>query len=273
MKAMSANANANELRIVGLSRSGNHPIINWIRRQARGRVCFLNCAEPKTNPFITCRPLASGRRAIANYRPFHLRRERDGQLSPKDWLIYSYEDCFLTMVDSEEFEQHHDQYVGTSARRLDVLILRDPFNLFASRIQAGFGGVTAKTTVRIWKQHARQFLGQRKYLSQPVVPLSYNRWSSCREYRREIAAKLGLQFSDRGFRHVSATGGGSSFDGRRFHGRAGDMPVLQRWRHLRSDPQYRDMFDDQTVQLARAAFDLGPEIEPFAQEIQDTAAV
>jgi hypothetical protein len=47
------------------------------------------------------------------------------------------------------FEQHHDQWVGASWQRYDVLILRDPFNLFASRLRAGFLELSLTTPVRL----------------------------------------------------------------------------------------------------------------------------
>ena len=51
-------------------------------------------------------------------------------------LIYSYEDFPLDQVASDKFEHNHDLYLGKSAIRYDLLIIRDPFNLFASRLKA-----------------------------------------------------------------------------------------------------------------------------------------
>ena len=52
--------NENEIRVVGMSRSGNHAIINWILQGIRGPYCFLNCAEAGHNPFAWARPLKPG---------------------------------------------------------------------------------------------------------------------------------------------------------------------------------------------------------------------
>lgn len=123
--------NGNEFRVIGMSRSGNHAIINWIIQQVKGRYCFLNCVEPKTNPFCTSRPLSHDITYLTNYDEFDLTAEQEGLFSVKDYLIYSYEDCFLGMVCGDEFEERHDEFVGCSRRRIDILILRDPFNLFA----------------------------------------------------------------------------------------------------------------------------------------------
>lgn len=99
--------NSREFRVIGLSRSGNHAIINWILKQARGRTCFLNCAEPNTNPFRTARPLDDGRSVIANYADFDFSAEREQRFSRKDLLMFSHEDCFLGPIAKSRFEDEH----------------------------------------------------------------------------------------------------------------------------------------------------------------------
>jgi hypothetical protein len=118
--------NETELRVVGMSRSGNHAIIDWILAEARGRTCFLNCAEPRTNPFATARPLGRDEPGWrANYQGFDPARERRGELSRKDLLIHSYEDVFLGYLCHPAHELMHDAILGRSRRRFDLLILRD----------------------------------------------------------------------------------------------------------------------------------------------------
>jgi hypothetical protein len=258
-------ANRNEFRIVGMSRSGNHAVINWIMSQAQGPLCFLNCVEPKTNPFHSARPLARGGGAedvyLTNMADFDFERERQGTFSHKDYLIYSLEDCFLGMVASREFEDNHDVFVGRSARRCDILILRDPFNLFASRLKSGYSQITLGTTARMWKQHAREFLGRRTYLTQERISLSYNAWVADREYRREIAHELGLSFTDAGFDTVAKTGDGSSFDGLRYDRRASEMKVFDRWQQFADDERYRSLFDAELLELSRTIFGPWPAAE------------
>lgn len=247
--------NQRELRVIGMSRSGNHAIIHWLLKQAPGRTCFLNCVEGKTNPFVSARPVhGDGLPYVVNYPEFNWTYERNGKFSPKDLLIYSYEDSFLGYVCHPLFEQHHDQWVGPSRRRYDVLILRDPFNLFASRLHAGFSQISLLTTARIWKQHAREFLGQRRYLNQPRILINYNRWATEPAYRQQLTAQIGLPFTDAGIHTVPQTAGGSSFDGLRYNGAAGRMKVLERWKAYQADPSYRRLFEPAVVELSEQIF-------------------
>lgn len=244
--------NKHEIRMVGMSRSGNHAIINWVLAQTPGRACYLNCVEPKTNPFESARPIR-GHSWKANY-PFSLEREKAGVFSPKDLLLYNHEDCFLGLVGSREYAKERDWFVGRSLRRTDVLVLRDPFNLFASRKKGIHSPVPDHTAMRIWKQHARAATSGTRHLDANFVCIRYNRWVSDRAYRGQIADALGLAFTDAGRRQVADAGGGSSFDGLRFDGKAERMDVFNRWRHFAGEADYRALFDDDVVTLTERAF-------------------
>jgi len=243
--------NALEVRVVGMSRSGNHAIIDWILAQASGRTCFLNCAEAGHSPFATARPLSDGGPAHrVSFEGFDPEAERCGRHAPKDLLLHSYEDTFLRALQREVD-------VGTSARRVDVLVLRDPYNLVASRRASGVGHVSESVALRIWCQHAREFLGERRHLGPDRLPVSYNRWVAEPAYRRAIAERLGLRHDDRSLRRVPACAGGSSFDGVAFHGRAQEMGVLERWRAFGHEPSYLRLFTSEVRALAERAFATG----------------
>jgi hypothetical protein len=247
--------NSKEIRVIGMSRSGSHAIINWILSQWPGRTCFLNCAEAGQSPFETCRPLDEGVSWRASFAEFDIEAERGGRFSRKDLLIYNHEDTFLKPLVRPEAETRRDEWVGASASRVDVLVLRDPFNLFASRLKKGCGSVSNETAMRIWKQHAREFLARSRVLKgHPLVLISYNRWACEQAYRRHTAEALDMPFTDAGFENVPAVAQGSSFDGLAFDGEASRMPVNDRWRHFAEDECYVELFDAQAIRLSRMAF-------------------
>lgn len=253
--------NRNEWRIIGLSRSGNHAIINWMLAHMEGRVCFLNCAEPKSNPFISARPMGSGMSTITNFAEFNLQEEQQGKVSPKDYLLYSYEDCFLGLLNHAPSEVLHDEWMGRSDLRRNLLILRDPFNLFASRMHYGLDQIPHGRAMQIWKQHARDALGARRYLPSSRMFISYNDWVASQSYRQQLAEELGLDFTDSGVDEVPDTAGGSSFDGLRYHRDASRMRVLDRWQEFADDDNYWSLFDDEVIRLSNELFGSLPSME------------
>src|SRR5215203_435901 len=259
--------NETEIRDVGMSRSGNHSIINWILSQAPGRTCFLNCAEPGYNPFATARPRTPelpGWRAP--YDGFDVKAELAGRLSRKDLLVHSYEDTFLGPFRKPENERRHEEWVGRSSRRIDLLILRDPRNLFASRLASGYGWLDDELVARIWAQHAREFLGLRRNLRQERLMVSFNDWVASRSYRQRLAEALGLKFDDRAAHKVPAAAGGSSFDGTAYDGRAEQMPVLQRWHSFLGEARFQRMLTPELLELSDRIFGAAamPEAEQLA---------
>lgn len=234
--------NETEIRVVGLRRVGNHAIINWLQRQgeAQGKTWHLNNLPVNRNPY---------RFLYEHYPKEKLRREAARQFEPKRLLTYSYEDYSVQQVASSFFERRHDLYLGKSQQRFDVVILRDPFNWLASRFQKGFFDVKPSHfgLMDLWLNHAREYLNETQNLPQTKVAINYNRWTRDREYRREIAEQLGLEFTDAGFNAVRQEGGGSSFDGLAFQGDASKMNLSGRWQKFADDPRYRAHFQRSDV--------------------------
>lgn len=234
------------VRVVGLSRSGNHAVIDWVLRQLSGRWCFLNCVEPRADPVVTARPLHDGRRAIA--AGVDLEAGPDGR-RPTDWILFSQEDTFLGPALGPEATRIQEQALGRPRESLDVLILRDPFNLMASRRKMGCSAVNERTAMRIWKQHARAALTGRGPGHGPPLAISYGGWVRDPGYRRTISGRLGIPHSEEGLERVAGCGGGSSFDGMAYDGRAREMAVFDRWRHFAEDRSFRALFDAETLDL------------------------
>jgi hypothetical protein len=190
----------------------------------------------------------------ASYGSFDVEAEREGRLSCKDLLVHSYEDTFLGPFKKPGSEGRHDEEIGASGRRIDLLILRDPRNLFASRLASGYGWLEDELVVRIWCQHAREFLGLRRSLRQERVMVSFNAWVQRREYRRRVAEVLGLEFDDSAAHRVPRVAGGSSFDGITYDWRAEEMPVLRRWHAFTGEPRFHRLLRPEVLELSDRIF-------------------
>lgn len=254
--------NRQVVRFVGLSRSGNHAVIGWVLQQITGRWCFWNCVEPKQSPAASARPMDDGRRVVA--ADVDPEAEVEGPTVAKDWVLFSQEDTFLGPALGAEATRVQEEAVGRSHARTDVIILRDPFNLMASRRRLGCSAISEVTALRIWKQHARAVL-QRRAAGGPVAGILYPLWARDAGYRRAIAAQLGLCGAETTIDRVASCGGGSSFDGLTFDGRASEMPVLDRWRHFAEDASFWALFDPQVRALCDQLFTAPALREPIAR--------
>jgi len=122
---------------------------------------------------------------------------------------------------------------------------------------------------QLWKEHAREFIGETKWLGKDVICVNYNRWACDEKYRRSISEQLGVEFTDAGRETVRSLGSGSSFDGTAFDGRASEMDICNRWKQVQDG--LRDVLmelpDPEVLHLAQ--FIWGPietDISPMFEE-------
>ncbi|MDJ0556304.1 MAG: hypothetical protein QNJ68_18075 [Microcoleaceae cyanobacterium MO_207.B10] len=97
--------NQKEIRVVGMRRTGNHAIINWIKNQEIGNIKFLNDLKVNRNAL---------RQSYENLRDNY-------PFVNQDCLIRSYEDYSLQEIANWIFESKHDLYSGRSGTRYNVL--------------------------------------------------------------------------------------------------------------------------------------------------------
>lgn len=256
--------NKKEVRVIGLRRSGNHAIINWIRQQIQGSVVFINHVRPLENPY---RNQYENQLTIRNNPSSPYWKDRDinwwkqekaGKFSLKDGLIYSYEDQELEKVAHLSFERKHDLYLGKSEERFDVIVIRDPFNLFASRLQTkpredgrNFNMLQvysrSYSLPELWIAYAKECLNETNFLQNNKLFINYNQWFLDYDYRQQIANQLRLKFSDLGRNDISGAGRGSSFDGVKYAGNVAQMDVLNRWKWFVDHSLYRDLLKTENL--------------------------
>ncbi|NES07768.1 MAG: hypothetical protein F6K22_36255, partial [Okeania sp. SIO2F4] len=127
--------NQKEIRVAGMKRTGNHAIINWVKSQHTGEVGFINNVVANENPYRYKYENLQDNFPEHKWAIEHNRKQAQGNFIKRDCLTYSYEDFPLEQIAIDKFEHKHDLYLGKSAIRYDLLIIRDPFNLLASRLK------------------------------------------------------------------------------------------------------------------------------------------
>lgn len=278
-----------EIHVMGLRRSGNHSIIHWIISQCPGSIYFLKdmplfkvpalCGTHvtvATNKYVQLIQKISLKKLEVNKNaPFWrnaLKRAKEKVLTlafyilKKDYLIYSYEDRSLKDIFDAKEQRIRNRLSGGSPLKYEILILRDPFNLIASRLKRienrkklnikGLGSQESlKGLVGLWKDYAKEYLGYTNYLKNNKVIINYNKWCVDKDYRENIAKRLGVPFSDKAINDVPADGGGSSFDGQSLQGKAQEMQVMERWKHYAGNKIYEDILcDKELVDLSDKIF-------------------
>lgn len=201
------------ITVNGLSRSGNHAIIRWIVGQYKDsgfEPFFHNNAIRNFMEFMSLR----GGGAMEGYPiPNPKLHEIVMHMTANDKKMFaiSFEDLIF------------DQRLGEITNFADhnVIILRDPFNLFASRIEGlppprgkrGHEKTADKQENEIKKYISQyeEFVGKTNYLSNKIC-INYNSWVSDKDYRKSIAEQFGIEFTDAryGQRANSSFGRGAS---------------------------------------------------------------
>lgn len=228
-----------------MRRGGQHAIIHWLACHFDEPVWFVNDISNFAKPVVP-------KDDTNVYVPDAFRapsKDKSFWKKSKKVFFQSYED---KCIDNLDFKAN-ESVVGKSTKRTCVLILRDPFNMFASRMKAGdFVFRITNAHVKMWIQHAKEAMGVTSFLPDLLV-INYNDWVSSEKYRRRIENLLGLPETDSGINNIF--GVGSSFDGKNYDGRATRMNVLKRWKGFGAFEGYRQLINnDKLWQLSRTIF-------------------
>jgi hypothetical protein len=200
--------NQKEIRIFGIKRSGNHAIINWLFSQIPGTVVFLNNCYPagkKLNIYegigtINCKGINywDFKRKLLFFAKNPFERENFVQYSredkrfnkqklkdyPKEGLIISFENRDINKM-TTMLNNAHDYLVGSSAEIFSFIIIRDPFNLFAS-IYKKWGKQKLIPLIGMWKQYAKILIEDRQSADAKFENILYNQWLTDESYRKKL---------------------------------------------------------------------------------------
>lgn len=236
------------LVVVGMRRTGNHAVISWIKEQCEGSFLFYNNINPECSPFSA-----------------RMTEHKIG-FSGKPLLVFSYEDQPSVAIDSPFLDEALRKYCRsptTSCRT--VLILRDPYNLFASRLKKWpevlNDPLASARMVNLWKNYAKEFGATHAQGEQrPLTSINYNQFILSETYRKELSNELGLNFSDAGLQHIPVYGHGSSFDVENFERAAVNLDVTTRWTFFKENDEFWDLFDDSELQRLSKTIFRSPEL-------------
>lgn len=185
------------LTVNGLSRSGNHAIIRWIIAQYEDsgfQVFFHNNATKKFLENFNSRG-GGGLHGLKIPNPKVIEIIRHLNQDDKKIFIISFEDLIFDEKISQLFE----------FADLNIIILRDPFNLFSSRIEgllpprgrkdSDLSELPDSEIEKYLLQH-KEFVGETNFLKNKIT-ISYNSWVLEELYRKKITENdLKIKFTD-----------------------------------------------------------------------------
>jgi len=196
---------------ISMQRAGHHAIINWLG---------------------------------GHYAKFVLRNDFDHENRIEKFDANGIGSCTFSNVEDYNLQRSIEAVESDSTEpHVKILVVRDPYNLFASRCSARFtvrAGQLTDLAKLIWKGHAAEYL-KRNHVD---ICISYNQWFLDREYRKSIAQQLGLDYNEDRLQSVPEFGYGSSFDSCDYNGRASEMKVLERWKEHKENPEFLDFIRD-----------------------------
>lgn len=253
-----------ELRTAAMMRSGHHAVINWLFQQMSKNALFIN------------RP--NGRLHNLKWVPDEfqhnltdpdtcLRLFRENKWQP-DYFLFNFEDDSPKRITSTAIPKLKNLFpIGEDFHYL--IILRDPYNLFASRYKmeetisrkgikttSPVGAITNEA-LSLWKEYAYEFLGCTSKLRNKVC-INYNTWCLSPAYRQKIANNIGLEFTDKGIDTVPRFGDGSSFDYHSFNEQAQQMKLMARYKQYEHQEWFTQLFDEEMKSLAQRIFGFNP---------------
>jgi len=143
-----------------------------------------------------------------------------------------------------------------------LLIIRDPYNCFASQIVSGkISCDELSFKLQLCKRHFAWALTDPPRTANPLRVVSFNRFVVDFKYREELARYLGmsdLNYAEGAFDIVPDFGGGSSFTGTTPSSNH-QRQVFERWQSVVGDPLFEQVCADRELHnMAEQIFGMQP---------------
>jgi len=164
-------------RVVGMKRSGHHAIIMWMVKNMDGNIYHINNVN---NPDV-----ADNLKKITELK-------KDGG---KNILFYSIED----------YDPDKDFKINFNTVTTDICVLRDPLNIFASRIKVSKTNEHknkdwfSENKINLYKKHFNLLNNDN------FKVINYSKWNFDDDYRKELSSDFNLKDSEN-FEEISFLG-------------------------------------------------------------------
>ena len=204
----------------GIRRSGIHAVMQWMMAGLDAPTAWWNNCNAERSHYMR-----------RNATKAALSDNFDSAKGPDENIIFGFEDVPLVKLHNAPLSRHIPRN-----RTINVLLLRDPYNMTASRMERQKRR-NAKAKHRYCPNRGLQ-LWRAYAMADGWVTMSFNRLRTEPGHRRQIADLLDMQRVPEWPQSISHYGKGSSFTGMKMDGRASDMPLDERWKAFADDPKF-----------------------------------
>ncbi|MCX7594904.1 MAG: hypothetical protein N2235_14315 [Fischerella sp.] len=266
--------NDNLFTFFALKRSGHHAVMVWLAYHFSLPVFVLNNIKPYTDPYLTTAFNNNWDKESDWLVHIDVEDVEPIRNVHKHCLMISIQDFDITSLkDGRDFIWERQRTIGESSKLFNILFLRDPFNMLASRLHKP--GLVPKLIdnseiLDMWEIYAEEYLGITNFIKSKIA-VNYNLWFSSIDYRKQLSEQFRLAFTDAGLNIVPkcSGGNGSSFDKNAYDGKGNQMKVLERWKVCKEDKRFHEAFRERhkLANLYRKIFPYDPELESFMQAI------
>jgi len=217
-------------------RSGHHAIIEWFSNQLNNDTYFLNDNDHAWGRPIRFPKINNGNLEYLNNE---YKTDKIG-IGTKD-LIYNYEDRLLSQFNTPEFIEE------LKTNNANIIILRDPFNLLASRMKhwVEYQPQLLQNGINLWVEYAQEILEETNLIPNKHI-IIYNKWFTDRDYRKSITSNFSnMTHNDSCMNIVPEWGRGSTFDGLNYQNNASQMKVLERYKTIANKEFLQDLVNNE----------------------------
>ena len=241
--------NPSVIRLVGLRRSGNHALLQWLTTNLKSR------------KVIHFDQVAVGRRMMSARSVWFHGQKIEREIDPRRYhemiaKCSNEADTVTAFLEDQTLDERFDtKNLGVSGfeglQERNVLVYRNFLNWLASckkhpEVLGGqekfrMGQVsTLFDLIHRWKAHASLTFGARKLKNAEITPIFYDRWVVDASYRKQwlegqdidpVAPDLPTE--------ISTFGGGSSFQTIAFSGEHAAASTTHRWEYYRDNEEFR----------------------------------
>jgi len=217
---------------IGIKRSGNHGILNLIKKSGIKNYIHMNDIHHFT---------------YENYEYFSKKEPEYNPINDHNWTGFKGVDIVIISLENKCIPEKELEKFHNISNIHFIVLLRNPFNNAASAYkyfianQCNSSVILLKYIMTIWKQYANFFLKSNTKYNLII----YDKFYKNKKYRETIFEKLGLKYNEEYLNEINGWGR-SFFDLNATN--TNNQKIFERWKVFENDTLFKkNVMDDKEL--------------------------